>query len=100
MERRNEVRSTCEMNALLLMFGCHFQASIADWSRTGIRLVLGDGLHLARSEVFILHGGRFGVVHGEVIWSQAGEIGARIKNPKSAAIARHLHRQITSIMPA
>lgn len=88
------------MNALLLVFGCHFQTSIADWSHTGLRLVLGDGLHLARSEVFILHGSRFGLVHGEVIWSEAGQVGARIKNPKSAAIAGSLHSQITSIMPA
>lgn len=100
MERRHELRSPCDMSALLLMFGCHFQTSISDWSRTGLRLTLGDGLQLAQSEAFILHGSRFGVLHGEVIWSHSGEIGARIKNPKSAAITFGLNTEMRTIMPA
>lgn len=100
MERRHELRSPCEMSALLLMFGCHFQTSIADWSRTGFRLVLGEGLQLPRCEAFILHGRRFGVLHGEVIWSHPGVIGARIRNPKSAAISRRFGGESGSIMPA
>ena len=100
MERRNEQRSLCEMDALVLMYGCHFQASISDWSQTGLRLVLSDGLRLDEAEAFILHGNAFGVLHGEVIWSEDGQIGARIRNARSAAVMQRLAPQLTTLMPA
>lgn len=100
MERRNELRSPCELDALLLMFGCYFQASISDWSRNGFRLLLGDELRLVEAEAFILHGNAFGVLHGEVIWCDDGQIGARVCNTKSASAMQRLAPQLATLTPA
>lgn len=90
MERRSDIRRCCELSSLVLMFGCHFRAFISDWSPKGLRLELKDGLVLADREAFILHSGRFGVLHAQVIWRRDEEVGARIHNWRTAAVAdRH-----------
>ena len=91
MERRSDIRRCCELSSLVLMFGCHFRAFISDWSPKGLRLELKDGLVLADREAFILHSGRFGVLHAQVIWRRDEEVGARIRNWRTAAVADRHH---------
>lgn len=91
MERRNEMRRSCELSSLVLMFGCHFRACISDWSPRGLRLELRDGLLLADREAFVLHSERFGVLHAQVIWRRDEEVGARIRNWRTVAAADRHH---------
>ncbi len=91
MERRNEMRRSCELSSLVLMFGCHFRAFISDWSPRGLRLELRDGLLLADREAFVLHSERFGVLHAQVIWRRDEEVGARIRNWRTVAVVDRHH---------
>lgn len=91
MERRNEVRQSCEMSSLVLMFGCHFRGLVCNWSPKGLKLELMDELILTDHEALVLHSERFGTVHAEVIWRRDAEIGARIRNWRTAAATLGLH---------
>lgn len=46
---------------------------------------------LADREAFVLHSGRFGVLHAQVIWQRDKEVGARIRNWRTAAVADRYH---------
>lgn len=86
MERRLALRHSCDLRSLILMYGCHFKSRIADWSQSGLRLVLAENLSLTHAEHFIMYCDRFDVVHAEVVWRHDREIGARIHNRKTAAL--------------
>lgn len=90
MERRGEVRQGCELNSLVLMYGCHFRGRISDWSPRGLRLQLSEDLTLENREPFVLLCDRFGILHAEVIWRRNEKIGARIRNWRTAAISSRI----------
>lgn len=90
MERRNEIRQRCELDSLVLMFGCHVRGWISDCSPKGLGLVLSEGVELADQEPLVLYCDLFGVLHAEIIWKQDAKIGARIRNWKTAAVGSRI----------
>ena len=91
MERRSLLRQPCDLGSLVLLYGCHFRSRISDRSPAGVRLVLLEDPGLSLAEHFILYCEGFDVLHGEVIWKNDREIGARICNPKTASLGTAIH---------
>jgi hypothetical protein len=94
MERRKEERQGCEIESLVLMFGCHFRGWISDCSPKGLCFRPCEGLALEEREPFVLFSDRFGVLHAEVMWRRDEKIGARICSWRTAAISSRIHPYI------